>query len=95
MTCYVYILANERNGTLYVGITNNIARRIHEHKSGAIEGFTKRHGTKRLFHIEAFETALEAIAREKKLKRWRRAWKLNLIEESNPEWRDLYDDLNR
>jgi len=95
MTCYVYTLANERNGRLYVGITNDIARRIQEHKTGAIEGLTKRHGTKLLVHIEAFETALEAIAREKKLKRWRRAWKLNLIEERNPEWRDLYDDLNR
>ena len=95
MPYYVYILTNRRNGTLYTGVTNDLARRAHEHVSGAVDGFTKENGLKRLVHIEEFGTALEAIEREKKLKKWRRKWKLDLIEDTNPDWNDLYDVLNK
>lgn len=91
----VYILANKRNGTLYVGVTADLARRIHEHRSDAVEGFTQHYGVHRLVHVEFLETMPDAIAREKQLKRWRRTWKLDLIEKGNPAWRDLYDDLNK
>lgn len=94
MPHYVYILASEPRGTLYIGVTNDIARRAHEHKSGGADGFTRRHDVKLLVYCETFETALEAIQREKALKRWRRDWKLNLIERNNPHWVDLYDTLN-
>ena len=91
----VYILASKRNGTLYVGVTNDIARRSWEHKSDAADGFTKEHGVHRLVHAEFHETMPDAILREKQIKKWRRAWKLDLIERANPQWRDLYDDLLR
>ena len=94
MTYFVYILASEERGTLYIGVTSDIARRVHEHKSAAVDGFTKRHGVNRLVHYELFETALEAIQREKSMKKWRRDWKINLIERNNPNWNDLYDLLN-
>jgi putative endonuclease len=94
MSYFVYILASEERGTLYVGMTNDIARRVHEHKFAETDGFTKRHGVNRLVHYELFETALDAIQREKSLKKWRRDWKINLIERENPRWRDLYDQLN-
>lgn len=90
---YVYILASGRAGTLYVGMTNDIRRRVWEHREGVVDGFTKVHGVKRLVHVEVFETALQAIQREKALKRWRRDWKCNLIERENPEWSDLFDAL--
>ena len=90
-----YILASKRNGTLYIGVTSDIARRAWEHKANAVEGFTKRYAVHRLVHVEFHETMLEAIQREKRLKKWRRAWKIELIERHNPSWRDLYDDLNR
>jgi putative endonuclease len=93
MPYYVYILASRRNGTLYVGVTNELARRIYEHKHDAVAGFTKKHGVHHLVHFEEFGEILEAIAREKRLKRWLRKWKLELIEKNNPQWRDLYDDL--
>jgi putative endonuclease len=89
----VYILASGRNGTLYIGVTNNIARRAWEHRSGVVAGFTKRYGVHRLVYVEFHATMPNAIQREKQIKKWRRAWKLRLIEESNPRWRDLYDDL--
>jgi putative endonuclease len=89
----VYILASKRNGTLYVGVTANLARRIHEHRSDVVEGFTQRYSIHRLVHVEFLETMPDAIAREKQLKRWRRAWKLDLIEENNPTWRDLYGEI--
>ena len=91
----VYILASERNGTLYVGVTNDVIRRVWEHKSDAIDGFTKKYSTHRLVYVEFHDTMLDAIAREKQIKKWRRAWKLELIERDNPEWRDLYDDISR
>jgi putative endonuclease len=89
----VYILASGRNGTLYIGVTNNIARRAWEHRSGVVAGFTKRYGVHRLVYVEFHATMPNAIQREKQIMKWRRAWKLRLIEESNPRWRDLYDDL--
>ncbi|MEP0235628.1 GIY-YIG nuclease family protein [Roseibium sp.] len=85
----VYILASERNGTLYIGVTSNLPRRMYEHREGLIEGFSKTYRVTRLVHAEAFSRIDDAIAREKQLKGWNRAWKIALIEESNPEWRDL------
>ena len=92
-TYYVYIMASGRNGTLYIGVTNDIARRAHEHRTGLVEGFTRQYGVHRLVHVEAFADVREAIRREKRLKDWRREWKLVLIEEHNPRWRDLWDDM--
>ncbi len=89
----VYILANRRNGTLYTGVTNDLSRRAWEHRSDAVEGFTRRYGVKMLVYVEFHDTMPEAIQSEKRLKKWRRAWKLELIERHNPQWRDLYDDL--
>jgi len=89
----VYILASRRNGTLYIGVTNNIARRTWEHKSGIIEGFTKKYGVHLLVYTEFHETMPDAILREKQMKKWRRKWKLDLIERANPEWRDLYTEI--
>ncbi len=90
---FVYILASQRNGTLYIGLTNNLGRRISEHKAKAVPGFTRRYGVDRLVYVEGYSSVLEARAREGVLKRWRRAWKLQLIEKDNPEWRDLSGDL--
>jgi putative endonuclease len=89
----VYILATGRNGTLYVGVTNSLARRAWEHRSDAVGGFTKRYGVHQLVYVEFHATMPLAIQREKQIKRWQRAWKLRLIEEMNPQWRDLYGDL--
>ena len=86
---YVYILASRRAGTLYIGVTSDLVRRIQEHREGLIAGFTKQHGVKRLVHYEAFDRVDAAIAREKRLKAWNRDWKLNLIEQHNPDWDDL------
>ena len=86
---YVYILASKRNGTLYIGVTNNLERRISEHKSDAIKGFTAKYGIHLLVHHEAFSNVDDAIGREKGLKNWTRKRKMDLIEESNPDWRDL------
>lgn len=88
-TAYVYILASKRNGTLYVGLTTNLPNRIAAHKQRLIPGFTRRYGVDRLVHVEAFESILEARARERSLKRWNRSWKLALIERDNPDWNDL------
>jgi putative endonuclease len=93
MPYYTYILASKPRGTLYIGVTNDIARRAYEHRQGLGDGFTKRYGVHRLVHYEPHETARNAIQREKTLKHWVRAWKVALIEENNPAWRDLYDDL--
>ena len=91
--CYVYILANRHYGVLYVGVTNNFIRRMFEHQQKLSEGFTKAHGVTRLVYFEEFPSALEARARERSLKRWRRAWKLKLVNEFNPDWRDLAKEL--
>ena len=90
---YVYILASCRNGTLYVGVTNDLVRRVGEHRSGLIPGFTADYGVTTLVWFEKHQYVDKAIVREKRLKRWRRAWKLELIEAGNPQWRDLYEDL--
>ncbi len=90
---YVYILASKRNGTLYIGVTNDLIRRVAEHKSGQVEGFTKEYNVKQLVFYEDTSDIDAALNREKQLKKWKRAWKLRLIEESNPEWRDLYQDI--
>ena len=89
----VYILANERNGTLYVGVTSGVIRRVWEHKNDAVEGFTKKYGVHMLVYAEFHETMPDAILREKRLKKWNRAWKTALIEGVNPLWRDLYDEM--
>ncbi len=91
---FVYILASKRNGTLYVGVTNNLARRLLEHKAKLVPGFTRQYGVDRLVYFEIFESIVEARAREHSLKRWRRAWKIALIEKHNPDWRDLTNELN-
>ena len=93
-TFFVYILASQRNGTLYVGVTNNLARRMLEHKAKLIPGFTRKYGVDLLVYFEAFDSILEARAREHSMKRWRRAWKIKLIEEFNPDWDDLTSQLN-
>ena len=90
---YVYILASKRNGTLYTGVTSNLIQRVWQHKHDAIQGFTRKYNVKTLVYYEVHENAESALTREKKIKRWRRAWKLALIEDSNPEWRDLYEDI--
>jgi len=90
---YVYILASRRNGTLYVGMTNNIARRMHEHRSGAVPGFTSRYAVTRLVYVETHDDPRQAIQREHTIKHWRRSWKLALIERDNPAWDDLYERL--
>jgi putative endonuclease len=91
---YVYILASGPNGTLYTGVTNNLSRRVFEHREGIFLGFTKRYGVKRLVYFEEFPTALDAIHREKRIKKYPRAWKINLILGMNPDWRDLAETLN-
>ncbi len=90
---YAYILASQRNGTLYTGVTSNLSQRIHQHKSNAVEGFTKKHSVHTLVWYEEHDSMINAIMREKAIKKWERAWKLRLIEEYNPEWRDLSEDF--
>ncbi|TNE59674.1 MAG: GIY-YIG nuclease family protein [Alphaproteobacteria bacterium] len=92
---YVYILTNRQYGTLYVGMTGNLARRTWEHKSKSVPGFTKTHGLDRLVCYEIFDDVESAAHREKQIKRWNRAWKIQLIEKMNPDWTDLYFGLNR
>jgi putative endonuclease len=86
---FVYLLASRRHGTLYLGVTNDLVRRVYEHKTKAMPGFTAQYGVDRLVWYETYDEPLPAIAREKELKKWRRDWKIRLIEEQNPEWRDL------
>jgi putative endonuclease len=90
---YVYILASRRHGTLYIGVTNSLQKRLAEHRDGKGSVFVKTYGVHRLVHVESFNRAEEAIAREKQLKRWKRDWKIELIERENLEWRDLSDLL--
>lgn len=86
-------MASHRNGTLYVGVTSNLPQRVWQHKNDVVDGFTKRHTVHALVWYEAHDTMEAAIIREKQIKEWRRAWKLELIEKGNPIWRDLYEDL--
>ncbi len=89
----VYILASVRDGTLFTGITNNLIRRVYEHKNSEIEGFTKKYKTNRLVYFEETTDVQSAITREKRIKKWRRSWKIELIEKDNPRWQDLYYDI--
>ncbi|MEJ2452031.1 MAG: GIY-YIG nuclease family protein [Gammaproteobacteria bacterium] len=89
----VYMMASKRNGTLYVGVTSNLVKRVWEHKNHLVEGFTRKYGVTTLVWFEAHETMESAIQREKAIKNWNRAWKINLIVRMNPQWRDLYTDL--
>ena len=95
MTYWVYILASEPGGTLYIGVTNNLVRRVYEHREGLAESFTKRYGVKTLVYFEAHETIAAALQREKNIKHWSRKWKIELIRSMNPDWRDLWEDITR
>ena len=90
---WIYIVTNRPNGVLYTGVTSNLSRRIYEHREGLIEGFTQRYGLKCLVYYERYEIITDAIQREKNIKHWPRAWKVRLLLDFNPEWRDLYEDL--
>lgn len=94
---YVYILASQKNGTLYIGMTNDLQKRVYEHKTGIVKGFTQKYGVGMLVYFEEFQQVQEAIQRENNMKKWKRAWKLRIIEEENPKWNDLakdwYNDL--
>jgi putative endonuclease len=92
---YVYIMASKYHGTLYIGYTDDLLSRVYAHKNDFVDGFTKRYGTHLLVHYEICESKEGALWREKALKVWHRAWKIRLIEETNPEWKDLYDELTR
>ena len=89
----VYILASEPYGVLYVGVTSQLVKRVWEHREGVVEGFTKQYGVKQLVWYEIHTEIVEAITREKQIKKWNRNWKVNLIQEMNPDWRDLYDEI--
>ena len=91
---FVYILASKRNGTLYTGVTSNLLKRVYEHKNNLIEGFTKKYNVHTLVYYEAYNDIYDAIAREKNIKKWKRQWKIELIEKSNPKWEDLYYSLS-
>jgi putative endonuclease len=95
VAAYIYILASKRNGTLYIGVTNDLLRRVSAHRDGISGGFTRKYGVKMLVYVEEMESIVVAIRREKTLKHWVRRWKLNLIESRNPEWRDLWEDVGR
>ena len=89
---YLYIITNKTNGTLYIGVTNNLERRIFEHKNKLIEGFTKKYGLDKLIYFETYQYVNDAIKREKNMKKWKRQWKTDLIEKANPNWKDLSKD---
>ena len=93
MSAYVYILASQKNGTLYVGVTADLVKRVYEHKTKLADGFTKRYGVFRLVYYEIFDQMITAIEREKQLKRWHRDWKITLVESKNKNWDDLYSSL--
>ena len=90
---YVYILASETYGTLYVGVTTNLVKRLCEHRDGVVPGFTKQHEVKRLVWYEVHSDLVQGITREKRIKRWNRDWKVNLFQRTNPQWRDLFDEI--
>lgn len=93
MQYFVYILASKRNGTLYIGVTDNLIRRTYEHKNNLVKGFTNKYGVHNLVYFESYADVNEAILREKRLKKWNRAWKIKLIEKNNPSWSDLYPKI--
>jgi len=90
---YVYMLVSKLNGTLYIGITSNLVQRIWQHKNKMVEGFTRKYNVNKLVYYEVHPNAESAITREKQMKKWRRSWKIRLIKEKNPDWKDLYDDI--
>ena len=90
---YVYILASQKNGTLYIGITRNLIKRVYEHKNNLVEGFTREYNVHNLVYFESCKDVNEAILREKRLKKWNRQWKIELIEKDNPDWKDLYSEI--
>jgi len=92
---YVYILASKKNGTLYIGMTNNLLQRVYQHKNNLVEGFTKKYHIHNLVYYEQGTDVTKMISREKQLKAWKRQWKIELIEKSNPEWKDLYLELTK
>ena len=92
---FVYMMTNRPQGTLYIGVTSDLVKRVYEHRTNAADGFTRRYTLHRLVWFEPHADAENAILREKRLKKWRRAWKLRLIEEQNPDWRDLYEEICR
>ncbi len=94
MPFYVYIITNKPNGILYTGVTNDIARRMYEHRERMVEGFSSKYSLTRLVYVEEYPTAAEAIHREKCINAWKRAWKVKRILEQNPEWQDLYEEIN-
>jgi putative endonuclease len=90
---YIYILASQKNGTLYIGVTGDFAKRVYEHKNNLIKGFTKKYSVHNLVYYEEYGEINEAITREKRIKKWNRQWKIKLIEKLNPDWKDLYNDF--
>jgi putative endonuclease len=90
---YIYILANRRNGTLYIGVTSNLIKRVWEHKNKLAEGFTEKYGVNKLVYFEQASDAENAVRREKRLKKYNRRWKMDLIEKMNPDWKDMYEEL--
>ncbi len=90
---YIYIITNKKNGTLYIGVTSNLIKRIYAHKQKLVDGFSKRYGLSILVYFESFETIVDAIKREKQLKQWQRQWKITLIEKENENWDDLYESI--
>lgn len=90
---YIYILTSKRNGTLYIGVTNNLVKRVFEHKNDLVEGFTKKYQVHTLVYFESYKDINEALVREKQLKKWNRKWKIELIEKDNPNWKDLYQEI--
>ncbi len=95
MSYFVYIMTNRRDGTLYNGVTNDLAPRVYEHREKLMPGFTQKYNLDRLVYYEGYASAELAIRREKNMKEWKRAWKIELVEKMNPEWRDLYEDLSK
>ena len=93
MRAYVYILSSMKNGTLYTGVTTDLMRRVHEHRSGLVKGFTQKYKVHRLVYFEIHEDVRQAIYREKQIKKWNRSWKIRLIKRFNPEWTDLYPEI--
>ena len=95
MAYYVYILASRKDGAIHIGVTNDIVRRVYEHRIKAVPGFTSKYNITQLIWFEIYDDTTNAITREKELKKWKRAWKVRLIEEKNPEWKDLYESICR
>ena len=90
---YLYIIASKKNGTLYIGVTNDLVKRIYEHKQNAVNGFTKKYNVHTLVYYKVHRDIEETILKEKQMKKWNRKWKVRIIEEKNPEWKDLYDEI--